>query len=50
MNEVIYVRYSSSKQKDTSIEAQLKEFKEYCRNNNYKVIMNLNLQKIERRI
>lgn len=50
MNEVIYVRYSSSKQEDTSIEAQLKEFKEYYRNNNYKVIMNLNLQKIERRI
>ena len=33
MNVIIYARYSSSKQKDTSIEAQLKECYEYCINN-----------------
>lgn len=38
MNVVIYARYSSSKQKDTSIEAQLKECREYCKNNKYNVV------------
>ena len=38
MNVIIYARYSSSKQKDTSIEAQLKECYEYCRNNKYNVV------------
>ena len=38
MNVVIYARYSSSKQNDTSIEAQLKECYEFCKKNNYIVI------------
>lgn len=37
-NVVIYARYSSSKQNDTSIEAQLAECYEYCKRNKYKVI------------
>ena len=38
MNVVIYARYSSSNQKDTSIEAQLKECYEYAKYNNYTII------------
>lgn len=38
MNVVIYARFSSTKQNETSIEAQLKECYEFCRNNNYIVI------------
>lgn len=37
-NVVIYARFSSSKQKETSIEAQLKECHSFCRNNNYNVV------------
>lgn len=38
MNVVIYARYSSSKQNETSIEAQLKECRLFCKKNNYNVI------------
>lgn len=38
INVVIYARFSSSKQNETSIEAQLKECYEYCRRNNYNVV------------
>ena len=38
MNVVIYARFSSSKQNETSIEAQLKECYEFCRRNEYIVI------------
>ena len=38
MNVVIYARFSSTKQNETSIEAQLKACYEFCRNNNYVVI------------
>lgn len=38
MEVVIYARYSSKKQNETSIEAQLKECYEFCRKNNYIVI------------
>lgn len=38
MNVVIYARYSSSKQNDTSIEAQLIECRKYCESNNYNVV------------
>ena len=38
MNVVIYARFSSSKQNETSIEAQLEECYKYCKSNNYNVI------------
>lgn len=38
MNVVIYARFSSSKQNETSIEAQLKECNEFCQRNGYTVI------------
>lgn len=38
MNVVIYARFSSSKQNETSIEAQLKECHDYCRKNNHLVV------------
>ena len=38
MNVVIYARYSSLKQNETSIEAQLEECYRYCKQNNYKVV------------
>lgn len=38
MNVVIYARYSSLRQNDTSIEAQLKECYEFCKRNGYIVI------------
>jgi len=38
MNVVIYARYSSAKQNETSIEAQLKECHNYCKQNNYLVV------------
>jgi len=38
MNVVIYARYSSNKQNETSIEAQLKECYEFCKQNKYTVI------------
>lgn len=37
-NVVIYARFSSTKQKETSIEAQLKECHAFCKSNNYNVI------------
>lgn len=37
-NVVIYARYSSQRQNETSIEAQLKECYEYCKAHNYTVI------------
>ena len=37
-NVVIYARFSSSKQNETSIEAQLRVCYEYCKYNNFKVI------------
>lgn len=37
-NVVIYARYSSQRQNETSIEAQLKECYEYCKMKNYTVI------------
>ena len=37
-NVVIYARFSSSKQKETSIEAQLKECHSFCKNNKYNVV------------
>lgn len=38
MNVVIYARFSSSKQNETSIEAQLKECYSFCERNRYNVI------------
>lgn len=38
MNAVIYARYSSTAQRDTSIEIQLKECRKYCEDNGYTVI------------
>ena len=38
LNVVIYARFSSSKQNETSIEAQLKECYDFCRRNNYNVV------------
>ncbi len=38
MNVVIYARYSSDRQKETSIEGQLKECYEYAQRNGYNVI------------
>ena len=38
MNVVIYARFSSAKQNETSIEAQLEECYNYCKQNNYTVI------------
>ena len=37
-NVVIYARYSSLRQNETSIEAQLEECYKYCKQNNYKVV------------
>ena len=38
MDVVIYARYSSLKQNETSIEAQLEECYRYCKQNNYNVV------------
>ncbi len=38
VNVVLYARFSSSKQNETSIEAQLKECKAYCKRNNYTIV------------
>lgn len=38
MDVVIYTRYSSSKQNETSTEAQLKEAYNFCERNDYKVV------------
>ena len=38
MNVVIYARYSSHNQQETSIEGQLKVCHEFCERNNYTVI------------
>lgn len=38
MNVVIYARFSSSKQKETSIEAQLEECYSFCKKNNHIVV------------
>lgn len=38
MNVVIYARFSSNRQNETSIEAQLDECYRYCKQNNYQVI------------
>lgn len=38
MKVVIYARYSSSKQNETSIEAQLKECYDFCRRNEWTVV------------
>lgn len=38
MNVVIYARYSSTAQRDTSIEIQLKDCRKYCEDNGYTVI------------
>ena len=38
MNIVIYARYSSDNQNETSIEQQLKVCREYCQRNNYAII------------
>ena len=38
MNAVIYARYSSTAQRDTSIEIHLKECRKYCEDNGYTVI------------
>ena len=38
MNVVIYARYSSTAQRDASIEIQLRECRKYCENNGYTVI------------
>ena len=38
MNVVIYARYSSHNQHETSIEGQLKVCYDYCKRNNYTVI------------
>ena len=35
---VIYTRYSTSKQNDTSIEGQLQEIWRFCKSNNYRVV------------
>ncbi len=39
MNVVIYARYSSHNQQETSIEGQLKVCHEFCERNNYTVIL-----------
>lgn len=38
MNVVIYARFSSARQNETSIEAQLEECYNYCKQNNYTVV------------
>ena len=38
MNVVIYARFSSQRQNETSIEAQLEECHRYCEQNNYNVV------------
>ena len=38
MDVVIYARYSSQRQNETSIEAQLEECHRYCKENGYNVI------------
>lgn len=38
MNVVIYARFSSSKQNDTSIDAQLFECYQFCKKNDYYVV------------
>lgn len=38
MNVVIYARYSSDNQSETSIEQQLKVCREHCKRNNYTVV------------
>lgn len=39
---VLYTRFSSNKQNETSTEAQLKECYEYCKRNNYFVVKEYN--------
>lgn len=36
MNVVIYARFSSHRQNETSLEAQILECKKFCERNNYK--------------
>lgn len=38
MDVVIYARFSSARQNETSVEAQLKECYRYCKENNYNVV------------
>lgn len=38
MNAVIYARYSSTAQRDTSIEIQLRDCRKYCEDNGYTVV------------
>ena len=38
MNVVLYARFSSQRQNETSIDAQLKECYKFCENNNYNVV------------
>ena len=38
MNVVIYARFSSARQNETSIEAQLEECYNYCKQNDYTVV------------
>ena len=38
MNVVIYARFSSSKQNETSIEAQIIECTNFCKRNNYNIV------------
>lgn len=38
MNVVIYARFSSQRQNETSLEAQILECKEFCKRNNYNIV------------